>query len=441
MLRARSLLALCGLVALCLPACQTKPIDSVGTAVAPGDTLWGRLPPGRTEQGFTFEGVERSVVTFKVRSDDPDEAAPIVTLFDPQGKQIDIAPDTVSKPGAATVEVQAVPLLRNGTYRVVAVPATPDRSVWYSFSHELEIPQGDPERISVNGMDPTPVHISAPRGALIAFRVEPADGHRVVPELRGVQDPSGGRALDKTQTPRGALPPRISDLGNGGFVLTFTAPRTGRYTMLPAAKGEGRGVVVTSAKLRLPARTQRHVAHSNSAAPGGVGRATASATRSRTPQDRLRPMPRLPQATTPQATLPVDRAPAMPAPPPMAPPTLAVPRASTLPAAIPPAAIPPAAIPPAPMAPPAEQVPPLTPSMRAPMIRTPPAPGAPGKPAFPHYPAPPIDPPPMAAPTPAPAAGNGDPLLGPGVAGVRGRPLPQLPPLPPSGPPTRTPGR
>lgn len=250
--------------------CKSAPVETTGTAIQPGDTLYGRLPASRELQAFSFEGVEGSMLDFDLLADGGNISAPSVELLDPQGRAVDIASATNSPDGAASMEVRGVVLLRNGIYKLNVRPAVPDHNTWYRFHHELRFPAIESSRVRLTADQPHPIYVSAPRRGLVAFRMKPEARSGVVPEIRGVTDPWGGRALDKKQVPTGATPPRLSRTFDGQQVLTFTAPRPGRYTILAAAKPGTEGVVSVSAEVRPPAAPDRLIYHPNTPPHFGV---------------------------------------------------------------------------------------------------------------------------------------------------------------------------
>lgn len=250
--------------------CRSAPLETTGTAIQPGDLLYGRLPAQRELQAFSFEGVEGSLLDFDVLADGGNISAPEVELIAPDGTQVDIAAATESPAGAASMQVRGVVLLENGIYKLNVRPAVRGHHTWYRFAHELRFPAIESNRIRLTADQAHPIYVSAPRRGLVAFRMKPDARSDVVPEIRGVTDPWGGRALAKAQVPAGAPPPRLSRTHDGGQVLTFTAPRPGRYTILAAAKPGTEGVVNLSAEVRPPAGADRIVYHPNTPPHYGV---------------------------------------------------------------------------------------------------------------------------------------------------------------------------
>lgn len=313
--RIRLIIAAAGLF---VAACSSAPVETTGTSVAPGDLLYGRLPATREVQSFGIEGVEGSLLDFDVRADAGNQSAPRVELIDPEGRQVDLTADTQSPDGAASMKVRGVVLLRNGTYKVNVRPPIAGQSTWYRFRHGLRFPQVGENSVRLSAAEEHPIFVSAPRRGLVAFRIKPGRGSDVVPEIRGVTDPWGGRALAKEQVPPGAHPPRLSRSMRGEAILTFTAPRPGRYTILAAAKPGTAGVVRYSATVRPAKGGDRLVYHPNtppefgvpgnphgSPAPApttgvpGSERGVGPAPRVRTPLPRTRRMPAPPVSPLP----------------------------------------------------------------------------------------------------------------------------------------------
>lgn len=277
-----ALVALAVVSLVTLGACRGSRIETNGTSVAAGDTINGRLPSDRTAQSFSFEGVEGAVLDFTLRADRGNQAAPEVRLVDPDGKPVDLWAATTSARGAATMQARDVVLLRNGLYRLTVAPPMQCQETFYNFSHCLRFPTPDPRKVRLDSCSEQTTYVSAPRGGLIAFEIRPlSDG--LDPVIVGVDDPWGGRALDKTQVPQGALPPRVSRGHLGEMVLTFTAPRPGKYAIRTASKPGTAGVAQLSVQVRNTPRSGRIVNHPNTlphfGVPGGQSAAASPARR------------------------------------------------------------------------------------------------------------------------------------------------------------------
>lgn len=258
------------LVLVAVGGCRSAPVETTGTAVVAGDTLYGRLPANREMQAFSFEGVEGSMLDFEVLADGGNIAAPEVELVGPEGRPVDISSATESADGAASMRVRGVVLLRNGIHKLNVRPAVRGHHTWYRFHHTLRFPPIEENRVRLTAGQTHPIYVSAPRRGLVAFRIKADARSNVVPEIRGVKDPWGGRALDRTQVPAGASPPRVSRTFDGQQVLTFTAPRPGRYTILAAARTGTEGVASFSAEVRPAPGSDRVVYHPNTPPHFGV---------------------------------------------------------------------------------------------------------------------------------------------------------------------------
>ncbi len=306
------------LVLVAIGGCRSAPVETTGTAVVAGDTLYGRLPASRELQAFSFEGVEGSMLDFEVLADGGNIAAPEVDLVGPEGRQIDISSATESAVGAASMRVRGVVLLRNGIHKLSVRPAVRGHSTWYRFHHTLRFPPIEENRVRLTAGQTHPIYVSAPRRGLVAFRIKADSRSNVVPEIRGVKDPWGGRALDRSQVPAGASPPRVSRTFDGQQVLTFTAPRPGRYTILAAARTGTEGVASFSAEVRPAPGSDRMVYHPNTpphfGVPGnrhGTQQPAAAPSRSvptATPNGMTPPLP-------PPPSGPLDRVPEPPVSP------------------------------------------------------------------------------------------------------------------------------
>jgi hypothetical protein len=233
------LAALLALVAggLLLGACRARPRpDAAGNQIGTGDVISGRLPPQYPVQAFHFEGVESSLLDFTLQSDELNRSAPAPRLIDPEGKAVTLAGHRVTPEGAATTRYDGVILSRTGNYRLEVESTDKTSDSWYLFRHRLRFPSIVDDRAMLNASEPTPVSFTAPYGATVSVRIVPANRSNLTPDIRGVKDPSGGRALDPTTTPQGVNPPQMAPTTDGGVLLMFVAPRAGRYTVLAAAK-------------------------------------------------------------------------------------------------------------------------------------------------------------------------------------------------------------
>ena len=269
-----SLSGLVGLFALALvlsglTGCRTKPATLCGTEVGPCDTIHGRLPQGRCNQAFTFEGVESSLLDFSICSDDASVAAPQVTLTNPEGKGIPLAAHTTTPEGAATTRIQGVVLLRSGTYHVTVTPAV-DYPVYYRFDYTLRFPPVEGMRLDLVACKPQPVTISAPRGSMVTVSIRPLRGSCTQVQFEGVEDPWGGRALAPERQLPGVPPPQMSHGQDGSTYLNFVAPIPGRYTILTAAKPGRDGPAMLDVRVRPTGGKARQLVHPNRS-PGGYG--------------------------------------------------------------------------------------------------------------------------------------------------------------------------
>lgn len=259
------LVALALLAGLALSACRGRPVEGIGTSVASGDTLHGRLVEGRRSQSFTFEGVESSVLDFDLQADESNQASPHVALLDPEGRAVDLAPHLETAAGAATMRVRGVVLLRTGTYQVTVTPDSPCQPVYYRFSHELRFPPIDDLHVTLRPCDEQPIYVSAPRGGQVVVRVAPMRGSSVQPLIKAVKDPWGGRTLDPARKPEWAPPAIVSTAVDGTIYLNFTAPIPGMYTVVASARPGSEGPAVVSTTVRHPPGPGHEVAHPNRA--------------------------------------------------------------------------------------------------------------------------------------------------------------------------------
>ena len=216
--------------------CRSHRVESPGTHVSNGDILSGRLDPQVPREAFTFEGVESSLLDFTLQSDELNRSAPHPVLTGPDGQQVDLNGHRLTPEGAATTRYAGIILLRTGTYRLTLDSADTCNESWYLYRHALRFPSIVDERARLTACATHPISFTAPYGGTVSVRVRPANRSPLQPDVRGVIDPLGGRALDPTATPGGVLPPQMAPTTDGGVILVFVAPRPGRYTVLAAAK-------------------------------------------------------------------------------------------------------------------------------------------------------------------------------------------------------------
>ncbi len=216
--------------------CRAGRPEAAGTQVATGDVLSGRLAATSPAHAAQIEGVESSLLDFTLQSDELNRSSPRPRLLDPEGRAVELEGHRVTPEGAATTRYEGVVLLRTGTYRLELASADTSDDSWYLYRHTLRFPSIVDDRAQLGATGTHPISFSAPYGGTVTVRVRPVNRSALAPEIRGVIDPSGGRALDASRTPQGVNPPQIAPTIDGGVVLVFVAPHPGRYTVLAAAK-------------------------------------------------------------------------------------------------------------------------------------------------------------------------------------------------------------
>jgi hypothetical protein len=252
------------LLAIALPACRGgMRAQELGTRVAPGDTLHGRMAPDRCTQCLTFEGVESSLLDLSVVSDQGSMAAPMPTLSDPEGRPVELTPYLATAPGAATLRFEGVPLRRTGVYRVTMAHAIPGHEVYYRASHRLRFPPVEGMAVRLQSQEPSRVYVAAPRGGHVTATIAPRRGSSVVPDFHGVIDPWGGRALDAAQVPQGTTPAMADRMPDGTMTLRFVASRPGVYAILAAAKPGCEGDATVTIRVFEPSCPGRDLMHPN----------------------------------------------------------------------------------------------------------------------------------------------------------------------------------
>lgn len=262
-----------------LAGCKTRVPTSMNTHVAEGQTMVGRMACHRNAQTFTFEGVESSLLDFTVKAGDAAEPAPTVAVMDPDGEQLPVETLVGSEKGDATVSVRGLVLSKTGIYQVVTTPTYENRGeLLYTFKHRLRYPAPAPRKAELSAAKPAPLYFSAPRGGFVAVTVRRDRDQDFIPDIIAVKDPWGGPALDKTQVPCGANPPRVSRVCDHTMILTFTAPKPGVYTVLAGAKPGCGGSGTISVRVRKPRGCEQYVYHGGSAACeyGSPGRQAAT---------------------------------------------------------------------------------------------------------------------------------------------------------------------
>jgi hypothetical protein len=135
-------------------------------------------------QCFTFEGVESSLLSFSLVSDDGSLAAPVPDLTDPEGKRVELSPFMTSPEGAATTGAAGIPLRRTGIYRVALANPTPGHQVFYRFQYRLDFPPIQDLRVTLTPEQATPIYVSAPRGGLVDLGSRPGAAREWSPTSR-----------------------------------------------------------------------------------------------------------------------------------------------------------------------------------------------------------------------------------------------------------------
>lgn len=261
---------LAALVLLSLGACRSAPIRTVDNRIGTGDAVQGQLVGFGSAQTFTFEGVESSLLDFALKSDAPHLAAPEVTIHDPEGNEVDVPLGIRSEADSANLQVKDLFLRRTGTYRVTVRAMTGAEPVFYRFNHRLRFPGQAPYTVRLTSDREHEAVVSIPRGGRIRFRVWPAADSEVKPEVVAVLDPDGERALDPSKRPRGMPRPVLDVNGQGMHVLSFSAPKPGRYTIRTRAAPGKPGVAKVAWTVQGPRRRARQVVHPNRDAPYGL---------------------------------------------------------------------------------------------------------------------------------------------------------------------------
>jgi hypothetical protein len=300
------------LLAVTLGGCRGRGIrnnEAAGTNIGTGDMMSGRLAVQAPAQTFTFEGVESSLLDFQLVSDELNRSAPKPTLTDPAGKAVDVLSNRVSPLGAATSRYEGVILLETGTYTLTVASTDRSSDSWYIFRHRVRFPSivGETARL-----DPTvthPVSFTAPYGGTVSVRVRPSPRSTLKPDIRGVQDPSGGLALDASQTPGGVLPPQMAPTIDGGLTLVFTAPRAGRYTVLTSAKPGTAGEALIDVDVSTP-NFDRAVWHTGGDPLSPSPRGSAPVAPTGFPPAAVMPAPAAPTVGGPAMGFPPASAPA-----------------------------------------------------------------------------------------------------------------------------------
>lgn len=234
--------------------------ESRDTYVHQGEVLHGRVPANRPRQAFTFEGVGPSLLDFTVQSDEGNQAAPRVRVFDPEGRELPVKKAVVSAVGAATLKVRDLVLVSSGTYRVVAEPAkATSRKGYYTFRHQLHFPGPVPKVMRLSAQRPQAVEFTAPRFGRVVASIKPRS--RMRPDVMAVYDPDGGPALDVSRVPRGGIRPLVERDEDGTMILAFTAPKSGVYRLMAGAKPGCSGLGEVRVRIEPMKNESRRILH------------------------------------------------------------------------------------------------------------------------------------------------------------------------------------
>jgi hypothetical protein len=187
------------------------------------------------------------------------------------------------------MRVQGIVLTKTGTYKLRVAPGVRGEAVYYRFDHRLRHPPVTPRTVRLSSKEAHPIAVSAPRNALIVVHLTPSHGG-VRPQIDGVEDPWGGRALEPALVPPGALPPRVSHGPDRTLTLTFTAATPGTYTVLAGAQAGGEGPALVRVEVR-PSRRRGSVVLHPDADPGGYGLPGTPAVGHDTPAPPVAPPP------------------------------------------------------------------------------------------------------------------------------------------------------
>lgn len=291
-----------------LTACQSRRLQAVDNTITPGDRLYGRIAETSPTQEFQFEAVEYGVLRCALETDCRVENPPQIMVFDPDGVQVPTDGRTkIEREDKSTrVVIRDVILRKTGTYGVSVRPSHAPEPVYFTFSHVVNYPGPIPTPISLVDDKLTHVTVAAPRGARVRVRVAADKGSRVRPQIHGVRDPEGGRALDRGRLVRGMRAPTMEE-GDDEVILEFTAPATGRYTILNAACPGTCGRATAMTTVTPPCGRRRDVRLVGCAPGVSQGPRAVAAPVARAPQAPLleeRPLPAVPPTEVPTAVAP-----------------------------------------------------------------------------------------------------------------------------------------
>jgi len=303
-----------GLVGVVAAGCSSQPAGTA-TSLWQGDTLHGRVAADTGSQSFAFEGVESSMLDFRLSGNACNETAPDVRLTDPEGRPVDLSASTVSAPGDASVRVKDQVLVKTGTYKVTVLRHPQQSGGMYTFNHEIRYVPPVDTTTHLSPAAPRPVYVAAPRGGMVAFTITPGKCSDLQPDIVAVKDPWGGPALDVSQVPCGCQPPRVSHGCDRSMTLTFVAPRPGMYTILAASKPGGEGVGKLHVEVMRPRWRPRTLYH-NDAPAGAYGFPGHVPPDARPPSEppTTAALPARPVVSTPVSPAPVSPVAPVPAP-------------------------------------------------------------------------------------------------------------------------------
>jgi hypothetical protein len=223
--------------------------------------LHGHLYPDQGCECLSFDGVESTLLDFKLQSDEGCLAAPRIEITGPDGKAL--ALPVMQGEGSAVRSAQGIVLPRTGKYGVTICKATCDPETYYTFSYDLRAVPPDVTTMHLKPCSKERVTFTVPRGSRCMVTVRPKSRCGAEPKFLSVVDPYGGRALNPAAVIEGAPLPVVKRDAGGATILDFNAPHPGRYTVTISAADGTEGDVTTQVLLFTPRPLLRSLYHSN----------------------------------------------------------------------------------------------------------------------------------------------------------------------------------
>ena len=261
------------------PVCAAPPPSapcaprSETAIVLPGDTLHGHLRGDQGCECFSFDGVEYTLLDFKLASDQGGQPAPRIEIVGPDGKALALA-DCLQPEGSSVFSAEGIVLPKTGKYGVTVCKSKCDPAAYYTFAYDVRAVAPAEQAMHLTPCSKEKVSFTVPRGSRCMVTVRPKGRCGAEPKFVSVTDPMGGRALNPAAVLEGAPLPEVKHDSMGAATLDFNASQPGRYTVTLASEAGTEGDVTTIVQLFTPRPLDRSLYHSNAScnAPVAINR-------------------------------------------------------------------------------------------------------------------------------------------------------------------------